>query len=124
MITIIGNPENRRVHFFQKAVEEKGQKCYVLSYEDILQKPFLLEEVLSKTRFLKIESCGENFQVYQQLVALGIGQKDFLLKEEIGRIHSLPFGPRAGPGTTHGRPPAVHSLRRPPGAPANLGRRD
>ncbi len=71
MITIIGNPENRRVSFFKEAVVKRGLICQELAYIDILQNPQLLEDTLSKTTFLKIESCGENFDVYKHIIALG-----------------------------------------------------
>lgn len=87
MITIIGNLENRRVQFFKQAIEQKGLICNELSYLQVLQNPLLLEEILSKTTFLKIESCGENFQVYKYLLVLGAKQQSFLkLEQDKGQI--------------------------------------
>lgn len=87
MITIIGNPENRRVQFFNQAIKQKGFVCNELSYLSILQNPLFLEEILAKTTFLKIESCGENFEVYKQLIVLGSSQNEYLnLEEDKGQI--------------------------------------
>ncbi len=70
-IIIIGNPENRRVKLFQKALFQKGySSAQVLSYESYLQKKDL-SNILTKNSIIRIESPGENFQVTKKIIKLG-----------------------------------------------------
>jgi hypothetical protein len=85
---IIGNPENRRVTLFQQALCDLHQtpaRC--ISYLDILQGNFPLEEILATENCIRIESPGENFQVEQGLLALGGLESARQLPEDKGRIY-------------------------------------
>ena len=69
---LIGNPENRRIVDFQKAVEVLGWPCPpCLSYEDLCSSPEKLPSL--NVEFLRIDSPGENERVATRLIALGGG---------------------------------------------------
>lgn len=71
-VVIIGNPENRRVPFFQEALQSFGQPlATVISYSRLLQDASLLEKTLQPGTIVRIESPGENFDVEKQLLCLG-----------------------------------------------------
>ena len=83
---LLGNPENRRIRDFQKAVEALGKRrpaC--LSYEDLLRNPDCLERFAPD--FLRIDSPGENEGVARSLIALGGGPQGATL--EFGEISFL-----------------------------------
>lgn len=94
---IIGNPENRRIRFWQEAVQKTGRTCQVLSYLDILNQKIHLEALVRPSTLIRIESPGENFEITKRLIALGatsplenknlISAKAALnLKNDTGRI--------------------------------------
>lgn len=69
---IIGNPENRRVGYFVKALESFDQPSpLVLSYHDLLQGRRSLEEIPAGC-IVRIDSPGENFEVEKLLLAVGM----------------------------------------------------
>jgi hypothetical protein len=70
---VIGNPENRRVAFFQQALERFGfALADVLSYEDLLTGRRRLDDVLGRDTIVRIESPGENAAVEKLLLKLGV----------------------------------------------------
>jgi len=83
---LIGNPENRRIHDFQDAVEELGwPRPACLAYEDLLRDPATLERLDADV--LRIDSPGENERVGEALIALGGGPSEPHL--EFGEIGYL-----------------------------------
>src|SRR5437762_9183819 len=89
---LIGNPENRRVHDFQKAVEELGwPRPVCLAYEALLRDPELLARF--EADVLRIDSPGENERVAQALIALGGGPSNPALAfGEIGYLKEYHHG--------------------------------
>jgi hypothetical protein len=68
---IIGNPENRRVKFFQEALASRGQSpALVLSYIDLLTGRRSVDEIPRRC-LVRIDSPGENFLVEKLLLAAG-----------------------------------------------------
>lgn len=97
-VAIVGNPENRRVAFFQRALGRRGMApAVVVAYRDLLSGRSPFDEV-PRGAFLRIESPGENFEVERGLLSLGaaraeregsphLGAKDLAgLKEDRGRV--------------------------------------
>lgn len=69
---IVGNPENRRVVFFQKALSDAGfSPAVVVSYQALLEERSALLDALSPGCLLRIESPGENFAVERALLVKG-----------------------------------------------------
>src|SRR6266540_7024397 len=69
---LIGNPENRRIRDFQKAVEALGCPPPAgLSYEKLLRDPESLARL--DVDLLRIDSPGENEGVAKSLIARGGG---------------------------------------------------
>lgn len=84
---IIGNPENRRVNFFQQALHTMGQApARVISWLDILRDPARLD-ALENEQLIRIESPGENFQVEKLILQLGGLESAHNLIDEKGRIY-------------------------------------
>jgi len=66
---LLGNPENRRVSYFQEACQKLGlAKPKVLAWESFLRHPETLLESLHDCDALRIESPGENYSVFQLLI--------------------------------------------------------
>lgn len=85
---LIGNPENRRVHFFQEALQQAGQEAALLiPYLSILNGECELPDVLRDGDTLRIESPGENFAVEKKILALGGLENASDLEDERGRIY-------------------------------------
>lgn len=85
---LIGNPENRRVHFFQEALQQAGQDAaLVISYLSILNDECRLDEVLVDGVTVRVESPGENFAVEKKILGLGGLENAMKLKDERGRIY-------------------------------------
>jgi hypothetical protein len=85
---VIGNPENRRISFFQDALLSLGQDpACVISWLDILQGKSNWQEQLNNARLIRIESPGENFLVEQEILALGGLEFAKKLPLEKGRIY-------------------------------------
>ncbi|UII27447.1 STM4014 family protein [Fulvivirga maritima] len=69
-LVLIGNPENRRSQFLKEAVNHKLlPPLLIISYESLLENPEILH-TLPDSGWLKIDSPGENFKVYKQILAL------------------------------------------------------
>jgi hypothetical protein len=74
---LIGNPENRRVHFFQRALARFGQApATVISWIDVLRDLGYLEGVLKPEIVLRIDSPGENFEVDKFFLKFGENEPD------------------------------------------------
>ncbi|MFZ6766733.1 STM4014 family protein [Undibacterium sp. Di26W] len=85
---LIGNPENRRVRFFQEALQDAGlEPALVIPYLDVLNDICMLDEVLAKACTVRIESPGENFEVEKRILALGGLENALALEDERGRIY-------------------------------------
>lgn len=85
---LIGNPENRRVHFFQEALQQAGQDAaLVIPYLSILNGECKLPDVLKDGDTVRIESPGENFAVEKKILALGGLENASELEDERGRIY-------------------------------------
>lgn len=68
---IIGNPENRRIECFQKALVSRGvSPACVLSYETLLKGESSLQSV-PQDAVVRIESPGENLAVEHLLIKAG-----------------------------------------------------
>lgn len=68
---VVGNPENRRVAFFQQALASRGlPAARVLSYEELLSGRASIESVPANA-IVRIDSPGENFAVEKLLLAAG-----------------------------------------------------
>ena len=79
---LIGNPANRRVLFFQQALQRFGlEPAVVIPYVDLLRGTLTLTETIESTIVekrasdrkivVRIESPGEDFEVERRLIALG-----------------------------------------------------
>ena len=85
---LIGNPENRRAHFFQQALQQAGQPAAVLvPYLSILNGECALGDVLRDGTIVRVESPGENFAVEKRILALGGLENALDLEDERGRIY-------------------------------------
>ncbi len=85
---LIGNPENRRVHFFQEALQQAGQDtALVIPYLSILNVECQLAELLRDGDTVRIESPGENFSVEKKILVLGGLENASGLEDERGRIY-------------------------------------
>ncbi|BBB69391.1 hypothetical protein UNDYM_5138 [Undibacterium sp. YM2] len=85
---LLGNPENRRVHFFQEALQQAGQDtALVIPYLSILNGECKLPDVLRDGDTVRIESPGENFAVEKKILALGGLENASGLEDERGRIY-------------------------------------
>jgi hypothetical protein len=90
---IIGNPENRRVDFFQRALISQGMgPATVLSYEEVFKRKLKINNLIKDGSVIRVESPGENFNVEREIIALGheagdiSGEKARRLEYEKGRI--------------------------------------
>ena len=71
--TIIGNPDCRRVAFFQKALAEHEEPpATFVSYADLLNRRVDLREHLSPGSIVRLESAAELWTTRQQLLKHGI----------------------------------------------------
>lgn len=69
---VLGNLDNRRVHFFAEAAARAGwPRIIQVSWESFLRGEEALENALRGDVVLRIESPGENFEVERQLLQLG-----------------------------------------------------
>lgn|GEM_PF-128770 len=69
---ILGNPENRRVRFFQEALARKGQApAEVIAWRAFLRAPEALGQMLRPGDVLRVESPGEDFEVERELLRWG-----------------------------------------------------
>ncbi len=69
---VLGNPENRRVVLFQRALARHGQPpVRVVSYQQLLTGSVPCASLFRQADVLRIESPGENFDVERLLIARG-----------------------------------------------------
>lgn len=74
---VIGNPENRRVQFFQRALAQLAlPPATVLSYADLIADRISLPEIVRANTMVRIESPGEDFNVERAILALGSETSD------------------------------------------------
>jgi hypothetical protein len=91
---VIGNPENRRIAFFQQALAKMGMPAArVLSYEDLLTGRRTLASELGPGTMVRIESPGENFAVQKLLLARGaeLAEAEGALALSPERVAALEF---------------------------------
>jgi glutathione synthase/RimK-type ligase-like ATP-grasp enzyme len=70
--TIIANPENRRCQYFIEAAKSQGFPIpHIIPYQQALSNQVDWAQILQQTDCLRIESFGENFDVWKQLVQRG-----------------------------------------------------
>jgi glutathione synthase/RimK-type ligase-like ATP-grasp enzyme len=83
---IVGNPENRRVAFFQAALAREGlAPARVLSWLDLLTGRASLARALAPGTILRLESPGESFAVERELIARGAGEPDARIDAALAR---------------------------------------
>ncbi|MBL3656342.1 STM4014 family protein [Fulvivirga sediminis] len=95
-LVLIGNPENRRSQYLKEAVNQKLlPPLLIISYQSLLENPNILHSLPSHG-WLKIDSPGENFKVYQKILALAPDESKYnyvpadealLLPYDEGRIY-------------------------------------
>ena len=69
---LIGNPENRRIGSFVKALANQGAPLRaVVAWSELLKDPWRLARLSDEPAWLRVESTGENAQVQHQLLELG-----------------------------------------------------
>ncbi|MGD1841418.1 MAG: STM4014 family protein [Thermonemataceae bacterium] len=68
---IIGHPSERRVQFFHEAAQKYNCTCQIVPYQGLLTGKDHLERYLQPNTCLRIESFGEDFEVYKQLLVWG-----------------------------------------------------
>ncbi|MEW6733113.1 MAG: STM4014 family protein [Acidobacteriota bacterium] len=74
---IIGNPENRRIQFFQRALAQLSLPlATVVSYADLIADRVSLPEIVRANAIVRIESPGEDFNVERAILMLGSEQPD------------------------------------------------
>ena len=88
---VLGNPENRRVGLFQEALAAEGlPPAVTVSWRAFLADPAALDALPDSPAFLRIDSCGESFEVERALLRRGGVPHTEALVEERGRV----FEPR------------------------------
>lgn len=71
-VVVIGNPGDRRVTQFERALRAHwGRAPRVVSWLDAIRAPEVLDQALHGGVRLRIESPGDDFLVWRELVALG-----------------------------------------------------
>jgi hypothetical protein len=72
-VVIVGNPGSARVAHFANALVGAGQPApRILSWLDLLREgPSVLEQLPDEPLFLRIESCGQDFEVEKELLRRG-----------------------------------------------------
>ena len=74
---LLGNPENRRVRFFQNALARFNQpSATVISWLDVLRNRVRLKTILQPGHVLRIDSPGENFEVDKLFLEIGKNETD------------------------------------------------
>ncbi len=74
---LLANPDNRRVRFFQRALQRRGEApARVVPWASLLDGDGALEEALGGADVLRIDSPGEDFGVERGLLRLGYDAED------------------------------------------------
>lgn len=69
---VLGNPENRRVTHFQDALAKEGlPPAEVVSWQDFLARPDVLDALPDEPRLVRIDSPGENEAVERDFLVRG-----------------------------------------------------
>lgn len=94
-VSIVGNPENRRVTLFSEDARRLGWKVQVVPWEQLLSTPEQAWPMLIASPVIRIESPGENRAVEQQLIARGASSQSagdsVRFSGEYGRIEQTEF---------------------------------
>ncbi len=90
-LTIIGNPENRRVTFFQDALRRQGlAQALVVPYRRLLrERRAQLEALGQRGGVVRLESPGEDAEVERRLIALGADEEPDQSHPRIGAQQAL-----------------------------------
>ena len=94
-VSIVGNPDNRRVTLFSEDARRLGWKVQVVPWEQLLSTPEQAWPMLIASPVIRIESPGENRAVEQQLIARGASSQSagdsVRFSGEYGRIEQTEF---------------------------------
>lgn len=94
-VSIVGNPENRRVTLFSEDARRLGWKVQVVPWEQLLSTPEQAWPMLIASPVIRIESPGENRAVERQLIARGASSQSagdsVRFSGEYGRIEQTEF---------------------------------
>lgn len=94
-VSIVGNPDNRRVTLFSEDARRLGWKVQVVPWEQLLSTPEQSWPMLIASPVIRIESPGENRAVEQQLIAKGASSQSagdsVRFSGEYGRIEQTEF---------------------------------
>ncbi|MFO0977449.1 MAG: STM4014 family protein [Planctomycetaceae bacterium] len=94
-VSIVGNPENRRVTLFSEDARRLGWQVQVVPWEQLLSTPEQSWPILIASPVIRIESPGENRTVEQQLIARGASSQSagdsVRFSGEYGRIEQTEF---------------------------------
>lgn len=94
-VSIVGNPENRRVTLFSEDARRLGWKVQVVPWEQLLSTTEQSWPMLIASPVIRIESPGENRTVEQQLIARGASSQSagdsVRFSGEYGRIEQTEF---------------------------------
>lgn len=94
----LGNPNNRRGHFFAEAVQQQGFPAPLLySYRDILEGTLDLRQALANVDCLRIESPGEDAEVARWLLRWGSNHPNLGTAPRLSDQELTTYAP------THGR---------------------
>lgn len=86
-LLVLANPENRRLAFFQRAVQARGwPAARVVSHADLLAGRIALEDHVRPGTWVRIESTGENHAVDCQIMTLGGIESAERMPKERGRV--------------------------------------
>jgi len=94
---MLGNPENRRVLFFQNALVRNGAPpARLVSYRDLLDRVVPVDALFEGADVLRIESPGEDFEVEKRLIARGAEHPELDGCEQISSSAALELQPDRG----------------------------
>ncbi|NME69446.1 STM4014 family protein [Flammeovirga aprica] len=71
-VILLGNPENRRLQMMQEALHSFGLNYQTIAWIDFLSTPQLFDAILEDHDVIKIDSFGENFDVFKALLKWGL----------------------------------------------------
>ncbi|MBD0400429.1 STM4014 family protein [Flammeovirga sp. EKP202] len=82
-VILIGNPENRRLQMMQEALHSYQLNYQTIAWIDLLSTPHSFESIVEENDIIKIDSFGENFDVFKGLLKWG---SESIKKEEFHQI--------------------------------------
>ncbi|MBE9128464.1 MULTISPECIES: STM4014 family protein [unclassified Coleofasciculus] len=87
---IVGNSENRRVGFFQQALERCGlEPATVVSYSDLIAGRDTLEQFNKPNTIIRFDSPEKNFEVEKALIAAGADVLDAGNHQRISAVDAM-----------------------------------